>query len=162
MEQQGWIVCQSKPSQEKRAAHNARAQGCEAYSPYAFDPIANRHCPLFRSYLFVKTSTERWGFLNNTFGVSRVLTFGDRVATVSQQIIDVLRGSENEEGIIQLPKPGHDWKKGDQLRIKYGAFVGFVASFQGMDAHQRVRVLLSILNRETKLTLDRAMVDKVI
>ncbi|HVX56431.1 MAG TPA: transcription termination/antitermination NusG family protein [Candidatus Saccharimonadales bacterium] len=161
MEQLDWLVVQSKPSQEKRAKTNVVRQGCDAYLPYAFDPILNRHGPLFRSYLFVKAAANRWGFLNNTFGVRRVLTFGDRVATVSQEIIDVLRGSENDDGIIHLPKPGAEWKKGDQLRIKYGSLVGFIGAFQGMDAHQRVRVLISILNQQTKLTVDYAMVERI-
>lgn len=154
-----WLVVQSKPGHEKRAKTNFIRQGRECYVPYAFDPSSNRHGPLFRSYLFVKAHRDLWGFARNTFGVRRVLTIGERAATISHEIIFKLMLSE-VDGVIHLPRPGQEFQKGDELRIKYGAFVGQLGIYQGMNAHQRFRVLLSILGRQTRVVLDRAMVEK--
>lgn len=154
-----WLVVRSKPGHEKRARQNLLQQGAESYLPYAFDPVANRHGPLFRSYLFVLADKNAWGFINYSYGVRCVLTFGEQVATISRAIIEGLKASEIN-GVIQLPKPGKEFEKGDELRIKYGAFVGQLGIYQGMNAHQRVYVLMNILNRATRVALDRAMVEK--
>lgn len=154
-----WLVVRSKPGHEKRAKQNIAQQGVEPYLPYAYDPVAKRHCPLFRSYLFVLADKRAWGFINHSYGVRCVLTFGEQVATVPHRIIEGLKASETD-GVIHLPELSDRFKKGDELRIKYGAFVGQLGIYQGMNAHQRVYVLMNILNRETRVAMDCAMVEK--
>lgn len=154
-----WLLVRSKPRQERKAKRWISEQGCEPYLPYAFDPVTKRSAPLFSSYLFALASPDNWGFINYSFGVRNVVTFGDQAAVIPSYVIDKLKASEDVDGLIHLPKPGSLYKKGDQIRVKFGSFVGQLGIYQGMNAQQRVHVLMNILNRQTRVTLDPSMVE---
>jgi len=144
-----WIVVRTKPCQEMWAAKNVRRQQHDYYLPQFFCKRLKRRRPLFPSYLFVRVFNRRYDFLRNTFGIAKVMACGDAPATVAPAVIEALSARENQNGVIQLPEEVHDdvlakLKPGDSVRVTEGPFIGFKALYQGMTAHNRVKILLSL------------------
>lgn len=146
-----WILARTKPAREQLAARNIRRQNHEYYLAQFFDKRRCLRRSLFPSYIFVLIFDREYGFLNNTFGISRVMSCGDDPAVVNPAVIEELRSRENKNGIIQLPEQAQDevmanLKPGDSVRVTEGPFVGFNALYQGMSSHSRVKILLSLLS----------------
>jgi len=92
-------------------------------------------------------------------GVKDFLTFGSRVADVSEDIIQALR--ERCPGGVAQIEPLRV-KPGDTVRINEGPFSGLEAIFQqSLKDSERVAVLLEILGRQTRLVLPSETIAKV-
>lgn len=155
-----WFVVHTQPLKEMIALHHLTVQGFEAYLP-RYKKI-RRHArkkesilaPLFPRYLFVELDTEkdRWRSVNGTRGVAYLLTFDERPASVSDEIIAALKTREDEAGCVPVESLSM-FVKGDKVRILEGAFEGYTAVFEKLDDKTRVQVLLNFLGRETKIQI---------
>jgi transcriptional antiterminator RfaH len=107
---------------------------------------------LFPNYLFVHIDQDYTSALsvNYTRGVSRIISFGNKPATVSDRLISQLqdRVNLNEDTMItDLPE------KGEHLTILDGSFRGLNAIFSQIDGDSRAIVLITILSQKVKTIL---------
>ena len=165
-----WYAIQCQPHGEARAVLNLARQGFEAYFPRYLK--TRRHArqmrtvvaPFFPRYLFVRLdlTTQRWRSVNGTFGVSGLVGPSDCPSRVPEGIIDALRAREDEKGFISVTHPAERWKAGDPVRITgKNAFHGCSGLFEGLNDEDRVRVLLDLLGRKVRVTLDIAALEPV-
>jgi transcriptional antiterminator RfaH len=91
--------------------------------------------------------------------VKDFLTFGNRVAEVSEDIIHALR-ERCPEGVALIDPVSA--QPGDVVRINEGPFSGLEAVFQQkLKGSERVAVLLEILGRQTRIVVPGEMIAKV-
>ncbi|UCG12761.1 MAG: hypothetical protein JSU72_20185 [Deltaproteobacteria bacterium] len=159
-----WYVVQSKPREEKRAAHYLKEKGLEAYLPLI--EVANtrslrnvvREEPLFPSYLFcrldpgVSLAYARW-----TQGVAKLLPESSNPFPVEDEFIDALRSLEQKDGVIRKKV----LKRDDQIRVAGGPMKGISGIFEHWSSDEgRVRVLLNFVNYQASVELHHSYVEK--
>lgn len=160
-----WFVIHTKAGGERLAEGNLTRQGFEVYLPFRIKTARRGNkgvgtkTPLFPRYLFIRIdlSDEPWRKINNTFGVSYIVSFGDRPAPVQDHVIDEIRSRETEEGVIDLSKL-QTLAQGDRIKIADGAFTDRTGIFQCSADKDRVIVLLNLLGRQATVKVNRANV----
>lgn len=157
-----WYVVHTKPRQEFRALGQLQNQQYDCFLPTLKQEKLCRGKrvvaaePLFARYLFIRLDTvaSNWAPLHSTRGVSKLLAFGDRFATVSDEIIDALR-DHAQTGYTAL------FEKGEKVTIRSGPFAGLEGIYQMADGDARAMVLIELLNRPQKLVFEFGMLRKV-
>jgi transcriptional antiterminator RfaH len=156
-----WYVVQSQPNAEAKAVANLNRQGFDTYLPRYLK--RRRHArrvetvaaSLFPRYLFVAVdvSAQRWRSIFSTVGVSRLVCNGDLPTPMANGIIDALKAREDERGFILLDqKP--KFRPGDTVRVLDGAFADYLGLYEGMKDGCRVAILLDLLGRKVRATVD--------
>lgn len=147
-----WYVVRTKPKQEFRALENLENQRHVCFMPTI--KVEKTRCgklhshvePLFSRYLFMQLSTaESWTAIRSTRGVSNLVSFGGRYATLSNECIDALRNAQ------MLVQPIYE--PGEKVIITTGPFIGFEGVYQMMDGDARALVLIELLSRPQKLPI---------
>jgi transcriptional antiterminator RfaH len=163
---QVWHLAQLKPNGAALATRNLLRQGYEVFNPKHMvskrrgTTFVRREEQLFPGYLFVGLSHDlrRWGPINGTLGVARLVGFGGSAAVVPAQLIDELQHRCDDQGKITLP---NDLVAGDTIKVLAGPFAEFVTKVERIDGQQRVWVLLDLLGQAAKVQLARAAVVKL-
>jgi transcriptional antiterminator RfaH len=111
--------------------------------------------PLFPRYVFISIdlATQRWRSVLSTFGVSRLVCNGELPSQVPDEVIAELKGRENEIGLVQFNLAPR-FKVGDRVRVTTGPFVDCLGLYEGMRDCERVAILLELLGRKVRATLD--------
>ncbi|MDF1747777.1 MAG: transcription termination/antitermination NusG family protein [Alphaproteobacteria bacterium] len=153
-----WFVIYSKSSQERIAEGNLQAQGFETYLPRL--ALRKTHArrsvmvtvPMFPRYFFVRADLDasRWRSIYGTFGVAKVVSFGERPAAVPDAVIDELRLREDDDGIVRL-SAADTFKTGDKVAITDGPLSDVTAMVTAKSDRDRVFVLMSLLGRQVKV-----------
>jgi transcriptional antiterminator RfaH len=160
--QQQWYVVFSKPQQEQRAMRNLSEQGFTGYLPLLQRQALRKGKlvlsaePLFKRYLFVQFDADSspWHVIRSTPGVSSLLRFGDRLASVPDTMIDHLRGLA-----AAAPEP---FAVGSLLQVSDGPFKNLHVVYQMTDGEQRALVLIELLNKTHRVALDWQLLNKAI
>ncbi len=162
---QRWYAVQTQPNAETKAAHHLMRQGFGVYMPRFIK--RTRHAgrtefsarPLFPGYIFVAidVATQRWRCVNSTVGVRRLVCNGDSPAGLDAAIIEALRAREDERGFITLDSAPR-FAPGDAVRVIDGAFTSNLGIYVGMNDSQRVAILLELLGRKVRVTIDADLV----
>jgi transcriptional antiterminator RfaH len=158
---QRWYVVQSQPSAERKAIAHLERQGFATYLPRYLK--RRRHArkvdivpaPLFPRYLFVAIdlATQRWRSIFSTVGVSRLVCNGDIPTPISDQVLETLRAREDNGGYVRLDhRP--NFHAGDRIRVLEGAFADCLGLYEGMRDSDRVAILLDLLGRKVRVTVD--------
>ena len=106
------MSCRRTSTPKRKAAANLERQGFAIYLPRyqkrrsharKVDTVAR---PLFPRYLFVAIdlATQRWRAIQSTLGVSHLVCWSDRPASVEDSVIDALKAREDEDGFIKLAR----------------------------------------------------------
>ncbi len=147
--QPAWYLLQCKARQDSRAEENLLRQNYVTFRPQLVTQRVVRGKrldvleSLFPGYLFIQLSHEdNWSALRSTRGVSRIVNFNHRPATVTDQVIEHLRVRCSGEVPSQLFQPG------DKLQIIQGPLSTLEGVFVAMDGTERVMILLQLLSRE--------------
>jgi transcriptional antiterminator RfaH len=159
-----WYVARTQVHAENKAAAHLVRQGFQIYLPRHLK--RRRHArrvdtvaaPLFPGYLFVAfdIAVQRWRSILSTVGVSGLIFNGDGPAAIATSVIDGLRSNE-DNGFIRLPaKPSY--MPGDKVRVEEGVFRSSFGLFDGMTSEERIVVLLDLLGRKVRVTLDAEFV----
>ncbi len=151
-----WLLAYTKPSAEWQAQEHLERQGFEVLCPMLRAQKIRRgkwvwvHEPLFPRYLFVGvTEDQSWAPIRSTVGITSLVKFGGIFAEVPSTLIDLLRvGAEKPEGNRPL------FRQGEKLRIVAGPFASFEAVFEMDQGDQRATVLLDLLGRQSRVTVD--------
>jgi transcriptional antiterminator RfaH len=156
-----WYVAHTQPHAEAKASHHLHRQGFEIYLPRFLKQrrharrIEKVAAPLFPSYIFVSIdlTAQRWLSIDSTIGITRLVRNGDRPAPVPQPVIDALKSREDASGLVQLSRRPR-FVPGDKIRVMSGAFSDFLGLYEGMNTHERVAILLDMLGRKVRVTVD--------
>jgi transcriptional antiterminator RfaH len=156
-----WYVAQTRPRAEALAVSHLNRQGFPTFMPRYLK--RTRHArrvkmvprPLFPSYLFVSVDMEnqRWRSIQSTFGVSRLVCNGESPAAIDGRIIESLKQRQNELGFVQFEQRQR-FQPGEKVRVLDGAFTDSLGLYEGMTDRERVTILLDLLGRKVRVTLD--------
>lgn len=158
-----WYAVHCQSHREQWARTNLINQQFRAFLPLR--EKTRRHArkletvlaPYFPGYLFVELDPTRqgWRRINGTFGVLRVVMFGEQPAVVPAGIVETLMNASDESGIL-VPQVILD--SGQTIRVLAGPFADLVGQFEQISDGQRVRVLLDLMGARTPVELPRAHV----
>src|SRR5262245_11172225 len=152
-----WYAIYSKPQKEEEAHLHLQQKGVEVFLPKLLLPSNQKHrrrvVPIFPSYLFARINvhSEEYGYVIWSPGVKRLISFNGVPAPIDDAVVDFLIKEGNAGGVIPARS---NLQIGQEFRINSGAFDGLVGIIQQPpNAKGRVKVLLSFLNRETKVEI---------
>lgn len=164
-ETMGWYLVHTKPRLEEAALTHLERQAYECYLPrMRIEKIKRGKAstvsePMFPRYLFVRLDTsdqgQSWAPIRSTQGVSRLVRFGSQPAKVDAQLVDLLRGREQNLPAERMFSPGQ------QVQVTQGPFAGIEAIYQTTDAEHRSLILIDILSKTVSLKIDTAALRKL-
>jgi transcriptional antiterminator RfaH len=108
-------------------------------------------------FVIVDLAAQRWRVIQSTIGVTRLVCNGDQPAAIGTQVIDELRGREDERGFVRLDQRPR-FAAGDKVRVLDGVFSTCLGLFEGMSDGERVTILLDLLGRKVRVVLDGDLV----
>ncbi|RKT46131.1 transcription termination/antitermination NusG family protein [Thiocapsa rosea] len=150
-----WYVVQSKPRQAQRAEINLMRQGYVVYHPRILLERVRRgkrqavEDSLFTNYLFIRLRRwiDDWSPLRSTFGVCRLVSFGNEPLAVPDTLMEGIRQRLASAPVQPLYQPGQ------VLRVNAGVLNGLDAIFDAYDGEDRARLLIQMLGRPTEVVL---------
>jgi transcriptional antiterminator RfaH len=160
-----WFAVQTKSNREDFSAFHLRDRKLEVYLPklevvifHARKKIAVRK-PLFPGYLFVRADNEesldkiRW-----TKGIIRILLNASQPVYLNEEIIEEIRRSEDDDGIIH-----HKRIQGcDKVRIARGPFKDLTGTVERwLSDNERVKILLDLVSYQASVELHPSMIERV-
>ena len=150
-----WYAIHSKPRQEERALENLQRQGFESWLPMITLEKVRRGKltqvvePMFSRYLFIRLDTEQsnWSPIRSTLGVSKLVSFGNRPAVISDALIEMLQ---------QLPAqpPQRLLQPGQPVKFIDGPLRGLQGIYQQPDGEARAMVLVDLLSKQHTIVAD--------
>ena len=151
-----WFVLQFKSNSQHIAAKNLNRQGFETFLPLhdttsrKLSRFINTSKPLFPGYMFVRfnKADSNWHKINNTYGVSRLITFNSIIKSIPTIFVDHLMKRYDLSGKLL---PIQKLKKGDQVTVLTGPFANFIATVEKYEADQRICILMDLMGRKTKI-----------
>jgi transcriptional antiterminator RfaH len=162
-----WYLVYTKPRQEQLARTNLARQGYETYLPLLRElrrRQGRRHpviSPMFPRYLFVylDRASDNWGPIRSTLGVVSVVRFGQEPGRVPPDLVDYLRRHEDAQG-IQSFSP-EEFSPGSRVRVAEGQLMGFEGVFLAKSSRDRVVVLLEIMGKAARTTVDALSLEPI-
>ena len=151
-----WFILQFKPNSHLQAVKNLNQQGFETFLPLndTTSRKASRFVintkPLFPGYMFIlfDKTEPKWRKINNTYGVSRLITFNSILKSIPTTFVeDLKRRCDLSDKLIPLKK----LQKGDQVKLLNGPFTNFIATVEKYETDQRIWILMDIMNQKTKI-----------
>jgi transcriptional antiterminator RfaH len=154
-----WFILQYKSNSHYKAVRNLNQQGYTTFLPLNnFTSRKNSRFvrvsqPLFPGYMFISLGKNDtlWSKINNTYGVSRLITFNSILKPVPINFITNLMNRCDNSGKLISSK---QLKKGDQIKILNGPFTNFIATVETLEADQRISVLMDLMGRKAKIKTD--------
>lgn len=163
-----WYLIHTKPRQEKQALENLQRQGYVCYLPTIPSEKVHQGLltiveqPLFPRYLFIQQdlgdSAKSFAPIRSTKGVSRLVSFGNELARVGNDLIEMLR---IQEAAVQS-KPEPLFKSGEQVSLAKAPFTGVEGIYQVADGERRVMVLIEMLGKPVVVRVMPASLRKAI
>ena len=153
-----WFILQFKSNSHHLAEKNLKRQGFETFLPLhdatsrRTSRFINTSKPLFPGYMFIKfdRAESQWHKINNTYGVSRLITFNSLLKSIPTKFVDSLMKRYDSSGkLIPIQK----LKEGDRVKILKGPFADFIASVENYESEQRIWVLMDLMGRTTKIQI---------
>ena len=151
-----WFILQFKPNSHRQATKNLNQQGFETFVPLhdTTSRKASRFIttiqPLFPGYMFITfdRAETKWHKINNTYGVSRLVTFNAILKPIPTTFVDNLMKRCDLLGKLL---PIKKLKKGDQVKVLEGPFSNFIATVETYETDQRIWILMDLMGRKTKI-----------
>tara|TARA_B100001093_G_C26846763_1_gene1023186 strand:+ start:2934 stop:3452 length:519 start_codon:yes stop_codon:yes gene_type:complete len=154
-----WFISQIKPNSYDIAIRNLERQGFETFLPKMEITMRNgnrfiyKNRNVFPGYLFVGFDSNiiLWTKINNTYGVSRVLSFNEKPSEISYDLIKALK-SRYQTNSVSIQK--ENLQKGDVIKFNNGPFADLIARVENMDEKNRIYVLLEAMGGNQRLKLN--------
>ena len=151
-----WFILQFKPNAHHQAAKNLIRQGFEIFLPLhdttsrKLSRFVNTSKPLFPGYMFIKfdKAESKWHKINNTYGVSRLITTNSLLKSIPSKFVDSLMKRFDLSGKLL---PSQKLKEGDQVTVLKGPFANFIATVEKYEADHRIYILMDLMGRKTKI-----------
>ena len=168
-EHANWFAVYTKPRQEHIALANLERQGFFCFLPMAINPYQRRSPrqlriePLFPRYLFLNAVADQQslGPVRSSRGVCTLVRFGAELANIPKTVIRAIRGRcDCSTGLIRLdPVPV---EPGDRVRVFDGPLAGVNGLFQECSGEKRALLLVEFMGRQTRVAVDRMLLQKVV
>lgn len=150
-----WYIALTKPRQEQRAKDNLENQGAEVFLPlFRRETIKNgkrsdRTEPLFPGYIFLnlELNSPLFSKIRSTFGVNKLLTFGQEPIVIADALIDDLRLRTEASALRQK------FNTGQQVQLKEGPFKDYQAIFKEYKGSERAVILIGLLGQQNELVV---------
>lgn len=157
MSSYNWYVVRAKPGQTARAQQELENQGYDLFVPQIHVEKVKRGKrveqvePMFPGYLFIWLSEmeSNWRPIRSTRGVAHILSFGNKPAIVPAQVIEKLRSQLRVDAETE-----QQLKEKQALEITEGPFRGLEAVFMQYDGEQRAFILLELLGKWQRLSVE--------
>ena len=157
-----WFAVHTHSRGEFVAKTNLERQGYTTYLPLFRQ--TRRHArkmevvsaPLFPRYIFVRLMEGMggWSKIKYSKGVSNVVLFGLRPATISQKVLQDLWDREDEDGFLSFQKR-ENLSPGDKVNIVDGFFAQNSGVIEKISSNDRVLLLLDLLDQQFRLNASR-------
>lgn len=153
-----WCAAQTHARAEDKAAYHLARQGFTVFLPKHLKRRKHARridwvpAPLFPRYLFVAIDPAhtRWRSIHSTIGVSSLVCFGKVPAPVPAEVIDEIKGRQDENGLVKL-RAGNGFRRGDRVRIIDGPLSDLEGLFECASDEARVTILLDLMGRQVKV-----------
>ena len=151
-----WYVLRTQPHRERVAEQFLAERHVASYLPrmahWPGPALGAAIRPIFPGYLFVcAVLTDAAVRIMRTPGVKEFVRFGAEPASVDESVIAFLRAREGPDGLIRCDQGA---RTDSEVRIVQGPFRGLTAIVEErLPARQRIRVLMEILQRTTRVEL---------
>lgn len=151
-----WWVVKTKPQQEFKAEKNLTQQGFITFCPIFNKELkqANQFTvkpqPLFKGYLFIQAddfAQKNVYLIRFTRGVNSLLKIHERLLFVLPEIIHHLKLNQTQNQSLVTPH----FTPGSSVKIMTGIYKGIEAIYQMDTGADRAIVLLSLIQKQTKL-----------
>ncbi len=168
-EDPSWYVIQTHPKQENRAEANLNFWQVETFFPKMRESRLDRVSrtrswiikPLFTTYMFARFSASQ--MLHKicfTRGVRKVVSVNGHPQPVSREIINLIRSRVSESGFVRI---GESFRSGDKVVIKNGPLKELIGILEeDFNDDKRVSVLLAAVNYQTRVVIDKELIQKVV
>jgi len=149
-----WFILQFKANSHRLATKNLNRQGFETFLPL-YDATSQKKSrfintikPLFQNYMFIKfdRTNSNWHKINNTCGVSRLVTFNTTLKSIPTKVINNLMLRCDLSGKLL---PLKNLQKGDQVKILKGPFANMIATVETYETDQRIWILMDLMGRKS-------------
>ena len=156
-----WYALQHKPAQGDRAVQHLQNQDITCFYPkVAVEKIKagkriQRLEPLFPGYVFVnlEQSDPMWAKLRSTRGILRIVSFGNRPASIGDEVIAHIKDSLDKVAELGGIKPGQS------IELSEGPFKGLNAVFLSYDGEERAIVLIRFMQKEQAVRVSLASIN---
>lgn len=161
-----WYLVHTKPRQEACALQDLEQQGYDCYLPLLASEklikgaVSKLAEPLFPRYLFIRLDTgdsaKSWSPIRSTRGVSKLVSFGNQPAKVSDELVDLIRARETSGEIAEKRL----FNPGESIRVVDGPFAGIEGIFQSIDGTQRVMILIELMSKPVRMAVSPTSIRK--
>lgn len=156
-----WYALQHKPAQGDRAVQHLQNQDITCFYPKVeVEKIkAGKRIkklePLFPGYVFVnlEQSDPMWAKLRSTRGVLRIVSFGNRPASIGDEVIAHIKDSLDKVAELGGIKPGQS------IELSEGPFKGLNAVFLSYDGEERAIVLIHFMQKQQAVRVSLASIN---
>ncbi|MGH1407907.1 MAG: transcription termination/antitermination protein NusG [Rhodomicrobiaceae bacterium] len=162
-----WYLIQLKPNGFDRAVINLDRQGIKTFMPLGMRRIrSGKHyiqkmLPLFSNYLFIFFDPDivSWRTVNSTYGVSKVVTFGQQTpqALPEQLILGLMTRCDEENCLL----PPSNLEVGEQVKIISGPFADYIAIIEKIPSETRLGILFDCLGNKKSAQIDVENVERL-
>ena len=88
-----------------------------------------------------------------------MVSFNFKPAPIDNQVIELMKSRVGKDGFLKV---GEALKPGDKVRIKDGPWMAMVGVIErNTQASERVQILLTAINYQGRLLIERHLVEKV-
>ena len=159
-----WFCLKAQPKREHPAATALRRQfQVECFSPRLRFRKMTQRGPvwfveaMFPGYLFAKfVYSQQHRAVESSHGIRGIVHFGDRLATLSENIVIGLQSRVGAEEVVTVDS---SIKIGQPVQIAEGPFQGLEAVVTYLlPAKERIRVLFEFLGRSVEMEIPTAKV----
>ncbi|TCI05415.1 transcription/translation regulatory transformer protein RfaH [Corallincola luteus] len=162
---ENWFLLKVKARQEQRAVDNLELQLVEAYFPKITVTKISRGKrtaaseALFPGYIFARFNPQLIALttIQSTRGVSAVVRFGNHLSSVPDQLIDEIK-QRCGEMVAQIDASAP--QSGDKVVITDGSLKGLDALYQLEDGEQRAFVLIDLLGKQQRVSVENIHLQK--
>ncbi|NVK02881.1 MAG: transcription/translation regulatory transformer protein RfaH [Oceanospirillaceae bacterium] len=156
MSHYNWYLISAKPGQALKAQAELENQGFDTYLPQieVEKPVRGKLTtklePLFPGYLFIYLSEveSNWRPIRSTRGVAKIVSFGNSPAVVPADAVAAIRAQ------LRGKVAESEFKADTPVTITEGPFKGLSAIFSAYDGEQRAFLLLELLGKWQRISLD--------
>ena len=154
-----WFIAQLKPNCATIAEKNLNRQGFDTFLPLeettrqGNGKFVTAMRPLFPGYIFVALDTARglWRSVNSTYGITRLVSFGQKPASVPHELVSQLMLRCDERGKLLSEDR---LKPGDRVALRKGPFADFVAEVERISPDRRVWVLMDFMGAQRRIAVE--------
>lgn len=151
-----WYLIQFKPNSHRLAERNLNSQGFVTFLPMQLitkkkvSRFVSSLKPLFPGYMFIKVKSDiaPWRRINNTIGVSKLVSFEGKPKALPPRIVSGLMLRCDASGIVLPPK---NLSKGDRVELLNGPFSSFITTVDTIDPKQRIWVIMNFMGQRSRM-----------